>query len=142
MSKSNYLENKVLDHILGGPDYTRPATVYIALFSGFSTLINWMSDTDVLTEIAGNGYARLAVANNSTNFPAASAGQKSNGTAFTFAVATGGSWSNINAVAVFDALTGGNLLFWANITDVRAAYTVPAGQQANFAAGALIFVED
>ena len=30
MSKSDFLENKVLDHVLGGPDYARPATVYVA----------------------------------------------------------------------------------------------------------------
>ena len=32
-SKSNYLELKVLDHVLGGGDYTRPAKVYVALYT-------------------------------------------------------------------------------------------------------------
>ena len=31
--KSDYLENKVLDHILGNTAYTAPATLYFALFT-------------------------------------------------------------------------------------------------------------
>jgi len=32
-SKSNYLEDELLDHVLGGADWARPATVYIALYT-------------------------------------------------------------------------------------------------------------
>jgi hypothetical protein len=34
MSKSDYLEAKLQDHALGGPDYVRPATVHVALWKG------------------------------------------------------------------------------------------------------------
>jgi len=84
-SKSNYLENKVLDHVLGGGDYTRPATVYVALYTVAP------SDTGGGTEVTGGSYARAAVTNNSTNWPAASGGEKSNGTEITFETATA-SW--------------------------------------------------
>ena len=30
-SYADFLENKILDHVFGGPDYTRPATLYIGL---------------------------------------------------------------------------------------------------------------
>jgi len=67
-AKSNYLAKKVLDHILGGSDYTRPSTVYLAL----CTARPKMDDTgSTITEANYTGYSRLAVTNNSTNFPAA-----------------------------------------------------------------------
>ncbi len=40
MSASNYLEQKLLDHVLGGPDFTRPATVYLTLHKATSLSAN------------------------------------------------------------------------------------------------------
>lgn len=82
-SFSNYLENALLDHALGGGNYTRPATVYIALFTVAP------SDAGGGTEVSGNNYSRAAVTNDATNFPAASGGAKSNGVAITFATPSG-----------------------------------------------------
>lgn len=104
-SKSDYLENKILDHVLGGGDYTRPATVYVGLFTTAP------SDTGGGTEVSGGSYARVAVTNNATNFPAASSGSKSNGTAITFPAATA-NWGTVVAFGIFDASSGGNLLYW------------------------------
>lgn len=131
MSKSDYLENKVIDHILGGGDYARPATVYIALFTAAPT------DAGGGTEVAGGSYARAAMTNNATNWPAAAGGVKSNGTAITFAQATG-AWGTIVAFGVFDALSGGNLLFWATLTTPK---TVQNGDTPSFSIGALQFTE-
>lgn len=130
--KSDYLENKVLDHILGGGDYTRPATVYIALFTVTP------SDAGGGTEVTGGSYARAAVTNNATNFPAASGGAKSNGTAIAFPAATG-NWGTVVAFGVFDASSGGNLLYWGDVTPNRAVNT---GATASFAIGDLDFTED
>lgn len=132
MSKSNFLENALLDHILGGPDYARPATVYIALFTSAP------SDAGGGTEVAGSAYARAAVTNNATNWPAAAGGSKSNGVAVTFAQATG-SWGSVVAFAVFDALSGGNMLRWGMLT---APKTVSNLDTPSFPAGSLIFTED
>lgn len=33
MAKSDYLENKILDHVLNNTSYTSPTTVYFALFT-------------------------------------------------------------------------------------------------------------
>ncbi|MCI4463680.1 MAG: hypothetical protein JHC30_05885, partial [Caldisericum sp.] len=112
--------------------YTPPATVYIALFTVAPT------DAGGGTEVSGGGYARVAVANNSTNFPPATNGQKSNGTAIIFPTATA-DWGTIVAVGIYDAATNGNLLFWANLTTAR---TVQSGDTAQFAVGALTFTED
>lgn len=134
--KSNYLENKVLDHVLGGSDYTRPGTVYVGLFRVTP------SDSGGGTEITGGSYARVTVTNNSTNFPAAVSGSKSNGTAITFPQATA-DWAadpnTVLAFGVFDNLTSGNLLYWGPISPAREVLTddTPA-----FAAGDLVFTED
>lgn len=101
---SDYLENKILDHIVGGGDYTRPANLYFAFFTVAPT------DAGGGTEVSGNGYARVAMTNNSTNFPAASGGSKTNGVAIVFPTATG-NWGTITHYGVFDAASGGNLLF-------------------------------
>ncbi len=132
MSKSDYLENKLLDHHLGGPDYTRPGTVYVALYSAAP------SDAGGGTELAGNGYARVAVVNNATNWPAASAGSKSNGTEIRTPTATGSDWATATHFGIFDASTAGNLLRWAALT---ASVTVTVGSDARFAPGALVATE-
>lgn len=131
MSKSNYLENAVLNHILGGGDYARPATVYVALFTSAPT------DAGGGTEVAGGSYARAAVTNNATNFPAAAGGVKSNGTALAYAQATAG-WGTVVAFGVFDALSGGNLLYWAALTTPK---TVQNGDTPSWSIGALQFTE-
>lgn len=132
--KSDYLENKVLDHILGGPDYTRPATVYIALFTAAPT-----SDAGTGgTEVTGGAYGRASVTNNATNFPAAAGGVKSNGVVITFATATA-PWGTLVAFGVYDASTGGNLLFWNVLT---ANKVINTNDIAQFPVGSLTFTED
>ena len=82
---SDHLEDELLDHVFGGADYTRPTTLYLALYTAAP------SDAGGGTECAGGSYARASVTNDATNFPAASGGAKSNGTAIAFAQATA-SW--------------------------------------------------
>lgn len=132
MSKSDYLENKLLDHVLGGPDYARPATVYLALFSAAPT------DVGGGTELAGNGYARVAVTNNSTNFPAAAGGSKSNGVEIAFAAATA-DWVQATHFAYFDAAAAGNMLRWGALDNPVTAHT---GESVKFPAGTLVATED
>ena len=106
---SDFLENKVLDHLLGATAYTAPGTVHFALYTAAP------SDSGGGTEVSGGGYARVAVTNNATNWPAASAGTKRNANTITFPEATA-NWGTIVAIAILDAATGGNLLFWTTIT--------------------------
>ena len=131
-SKSDYLENKLLNHVLGGGDYTRPATVYVALYTAAPT------DAGGGTEVSGGSYARVAVTNNATNWPAASGGQKSNGTAITFPAATA-SWGTVLAWGIFDAASGGNLLYYGTLAENK---TISTGATASFAASDLVIRED
>jgi hypothetical protein len=130
--KSDFLELELLDHVLGNAAYTAPATVHLGLFTVTP------SDTGGGTEVTGGSYARKAVTNNATNFPAAAAGSKSNGVAQSFVTATA-SWGTIVAFGVFDAATAGNLLWWGAISPTKV---VDNGDTASFAIGALTFTED
>lgn len=134
--KSDFLENEILDHILGGPDYVRPATIYIALFTVAPTSDAGTGGTEVST--TSTGYARAAVTNDATNFPAAASGTKSNGTAITFPTATA-AWGTIVAFGIYDAATAGNLLFWNVLT---ASKVINTNDIAQFPATSLVFVED
>ena len=131
-SKSDYLENELLDHVLGGGDYSRPATVYVALYTVAPT------DTGGGTEVSGGSYARVAVTNNATNWPAASGGAKANGTVITFPKATA-AWGTCVAFAILDAATAGNFLYWADLTETKA---INNGDTAQFAVGELDVTED
>jgi len=135
-SKSNYLENELLDHVLGDASYSAPGTLYIALYTVAT------GDSDSGTEVSGNGYVRLAVTNNATNFPAASAGAKANGVAFTFATASGGNWGTVVAFGIYDSSTStgtNNLLYWADLT---VSKSVDDGDTAQFNIGDLDVTED
>jgi hypothetical protein len=104
-SKSDFLENALLNHVLGGSDYSRPANVFLGLFSVAPT------DASGGTEITGGAYPRKQVTNNATNFPAASGGSKSLAVTQQFDVAPAG-LADAVAWGIFDASTGGNLLYW------------------------------
>jgi hypothetical protein len=52
---SDYLEDKVLDHVFGGNAYTAPTTLYVALYTVAPT------DTGGGTEVSGGAYARQSV---------------------------------------------------------------------------------
>ncbi len=60
---SAYLEDKLLDHILGTASYTMPTDVYLALYEDDPT------DADTGTEVTAGGYARQVA-----TFAAASGG--------------------------------------------------------------------
>lgn len=125
-SFSDYLENKLLDHVFGGDPYTAPATHYIAAYTVAPT------DAGGGTEVTGGSYARVALTNNATNFPAAAAGAKANGAIIAFPTATA-DWGTIVAIGIHDALTGGNLLGWCTVTP----QAVPTGVIYSYAIGDL-----
>lgn len=135
-SKSTYLENALLNGVLGGPAFPLPTTVYIALSTAA------YSDTATgaaMTEVSGNGYARVAVTNNATNWPAAASGQKQNGATFTFPAATGTGWGTVTAFYICDAASGGNVLYGGDLTTPRS---ITGGDTASFAPASLNISED
>ena len=126
--KSDYLENKVLEHVLKNTAYTSPTTVYMALFTAAP------SDSGGGTEVSGSAYARTAI-----TFGAAASGAIANSAAVEFPVASGGNWGTITHIGIFDAASSGNLLYWAAL---NASKVVNDGEQFKVAIGDLDVTED
>jgi hypothetical protein len=119
MSFSDYLENKLVDHVFGGSAYTAPGTIYLALFTADP------GDDDTGTELAGDNYSRKAVSFTVTGNAATNSG------VVEFDAATG-SWGTITHVGLYDASTSGNLLAHAALTASKTiaatdVFRVPAG---------------
>jgi len=103
---SDYMENKILDHVFRNTAYTPPTAVYLGLYTAAP------SDAGGGTEVSGGGYARQAI-----TFGAASGGAISNTAAVQF-TASGGSYGTVTHVGVFDASSAGNMLAWKAITPI------------------------
>jgi hypothetical protein len=116
---SNYLENQVLNHVLTTTPYNVSGmTRYIGLFTNVSTNAAANLEAGTLTdEVSGGSYARKTV-----TFAAASSGTSSTNATVTFDTATG-NWGTITHVAVMDALTSGNVLFWGAVTTPKTIET-------------------
>ena len=117
---SNYLENKVLDHVLTATSYTAPGTRYLALFTNTSGSAATNLEAGTLTdEVSGSGtaYVRKAV-----TFAAASSGTSATNATVTFDAATA-NWGTITHVAVMDQATSGNVLFWGAVTTSKTIET-------------------
>ena len=131
MPMTNAQKAKLLDHYYGGPDLTRPATLYI----GLSTT----TPTDAganFTEPVGNGYARIAVTNDSTKWNSATSANpsvKTNKVQLEFPEATG-NWGTITHWGIFEVSTGGTCVDWAALELAKAIST---GDVARFKAADL-----
>ena len=117
---TNYLENKLLDHFLGTTAYTMPTPVYVALFTVAP------GEAGGGTEVTGGSYARQTAA-----FTAASSGATSNSANIDF---TGMPAATTVAIALFDAITSGNMLVHGTLTTNK---TTDAGDTLRIATGDL-----
>ena len=136
---SNYLENKLVDHLFRGISFTAPTTMYIGLLTAAP------SDTGGGTEVATGSYARVqynpsysnwkGTGTEVTNTPSAGTnGTTSNAGSITFPAPTA-AWGYITHFAIYDNITSGNLLFWGALS---IAKTVNDGDAApSFSASAL-----
>ena len=119
---SDYAEKLVLDYLMTAGSATRPTAWYVALYTAAP------SDSGGGTEVSGNGYAREAIAFDAASSPA---GTTSNNNVVSF-TAVGGSWGTITHIGIFDADTGGNLLWHGGLA---ASKTVGDGDTLEFAIG-------
>jgi len=120
---SDYLEDKVLNHVFGGTAYTAPSTLYVGLYTAAP------SDSGGGTEVTGGSYARKSM----PAMTVSGTTQATNGAAVEFVTATG-SWGTVTHCGVFDAVSSGNLLGWAALTASKA---VASGDVFRFDAGDL-----
>jgi hypothetical protein len=110
-SKSDYLEDKVLDHCMSDGAFTEPTNVYMALCTVIPTDASVAGD---ITEATYTGYARKEIT--AADLSAASGGTKVNSAAITFDACTAGS-STIIGFAICDSASGaGNIIYWGTTT--------------------------
>jgi len=118
--KTTYYSNLILNTEYSGGVV---ATWYFALFTVLPG-VDGLGGTEVT--IGSNGYARLAVTANTTNFPAIVSALMSNGTVFNFGTPTGPGWGMIVGVGQYDASSGGNLYrVYAEGPPIVAAAGIP-----------------
>lgn len=125
---SDYLENKVLDHITGTAAFAAPSATYAALYTVSP------DDTGGGVEVSNAGgslYDRVLIAWD----PAASGAiSNSNTLRFPLAGGAGTSWGNIVAIGILDSLTAGNLLVYGPLS---ATISVNTGDSFTLAPGGL-----
>lgn len=115
MPTSDYLDEQILKRLFQGQStFPLPSTVYVALFTSAPTKAGGG------VEVSGFGYGRQGI-------PATSVYWNVSGPTWlvrnvlviNFGQATGGAWGTITHVGLFDAASGGNLLFLATLTAAK-----------------------
>jgi hypothetical protein len=135
---SDYLENKLVDHLFRAQTFAAPATLHVGLLTAIP------SDSGGGTEVSGNAYARVAVTTALTAFAGTQSpgsttasngtgGQTSNNAVLTFPTPTG-NWGTVSHFGIYDAASGGNLLFWGSLTISK---TINSGDTVSFPAASL-----
>ena len=119
---SNYLENKILDHVLRNTSYTSPTTVYVGLYTSDP------ADDNSGTEVTGGSYARQIL-----SVTTATAGIVTSSADVTFPQATA-AWGTISHIGLLDAISSGNLLMHTALTTSR---DVEVGDVLKIATGSL-----
>jgi hypothetical protein len=115
---TDYLENKLADHLFRATTYT-PSTVYVGLMT------SPCSDSAAGTEVSGGDYARVSVSKadaswkgthgSATGNSSGTGGTISNAAAVTFPAPTA-SWGVVTHWGIWDASTSGNLLICDDLT--------------------------
>lgn len=123
---TDYLADKIRDHVLRNIAYTSPTTVYLAVFTTATT------EAGGGTEVTGGSYARQAITFNDGGDP----GLAEQAATITF---TGMPACTVVAVGVMDALTVGNMLLHGRLPRAR---TLSAGQSLPLLAGDVRFLFD
>jgi hypothetical protein len=143
---SDYLENRLADHLFRATAFAAPTALWIALGTNGTTLTDSSSFTEVST--SGTGYARKqwnpsSSANwRNTQGTVSGASTGTSGTvvndaAITFNAPVGSGWGSVTCFAIFDSDAGGsNNMHWYGM--LTASKTVNAGDAApSFQAGQL-----
>ena len=102
---TNYLEDKIINHVFGSTTYTKPTNWYVGLLTATP------SDSAAGTEVSGGSYARQVCAFTITGSGIA---QALNTSAITFPTATA-DWGIVGWVGIYDAVSSGNLVAYQNL---------------------------
>jgi hypothetical protein len=108
---SDYLEGKIIDHLFRTGTFSKPAAIYLALYTAAP------SDSGGGTEVTGGSYARVQVNQLDANWnaPTGGDGLTDNVNDITFPAPTA-NWGTVLAYGILDASSGGNLLIHGTLT--------------------------
>jgi hypothetical protein len=120
MAFTSYTDNALLGHLLGSTTYSKPSTLYVALFVGDPL----SGGTEIST--SGSAYSRISATFN------VAAGVATNAANIEWSTATS-AWGTITHVAIYDAATSGNQLITAQLTSAKTigsgdVLRIPTGQ--------------
>ena len=136
MSKfSNYTEGNILETTLRGAAFPVPTKGYLALFTADPTDANITANECTLA--AWPAYARqdaAAGAAIATGWTAQSDGVSTNAKVMTYAANNGAASITVTHIGIYDALTGGNLLYHAPLVSSK---TLLVGDVLSFGIAAL-----
>lgn len=135
---SDYLENKLVDHLFRAQTLAAPASLHIGLLTAAP------SDSGGGTEVSGSNYARASVTSSLANWAGTQApgstaassgtgGQTSNNAVITFPTPSG-NWGLVTHFGIYDAASAGNLLLWGSLTISK---TINSGDTVSFPAASL-----
>ena len=128
---TDYLENQLIDMLFRNQTFTMPSSVYFGLHTSAP------SDSAPGTEVSGGSYARVAVVRNLSNFSgtqgagtvsfsSGTSGTISNNIDIIFPAPTA-NWGTVAAMGIYDASSGGNLLFYGSLVPSK---TINSGDSA------------
>jgi len=111
---SDFLEVELRRHIFRTGSYTKPSVLAVGLFTAAP------SDSGGGTEVSGGSYARVQRNPADANWtaPDSTGGITRNAAVLTFPAPTA-NWGTVTHFGIFDATSGGNLLFWGALSSSR-----------------------
>jgi hypothetical protein len=133
LNKSDYLRNLVIRSALRGEPFPVPNMnqLYVGLL--YDTVIDGAGPFNECSDTAFPGYARASVLFGLTSV----VGEVQNSIEVRIGPATA-QWAGIKGIAVYDAQTSGNVLYWGNISP---DLTVNAGKQVGSEVGGMLIRE-
>lgn len=125
---STYLADQLIRHVFGPDMFTKPASLYLALF------LTPTDDEGGGTEVMGNNYVRQPV-----SFVAAGGGTVSSDGLVQFPAALPMGWGTVTHWAIYDAVAGGNRLVHGPLSEQKG---LNPGDRMEFAPGSIILTFD
>jgi|GEM_PF-754982 len=129
--KTKYLKEATIKAEFGGGTWTAPTTYY---FGFLKQLPTYYDPPDKLPdEVTGEGYTRVAVPNDEAHWETKATGssysvqfQSRNVQTIQWPAPLGNGWGAFSGVGIYDAPTGGNLLYYSG-NGYGYAYPLVAG---------------
>ena len=130
-SKTTAFSNSLLAYLFRNTSLGLGGSLYVALYTVTP------GDAGAGTEVSGGSYARVAVPRSTSDWTVPSGGNIAPANPVNFPQASA-PWGTVVAMAILDAASGGNMLYWGDLTASKA---VDTGDTPYFSAANLTVLE-